>query len=104
MTILDERILEYIDSMGWVSPRILACERGFPETTGLIRDRCKRLHYTGFIEPFHGEMYDITIEGKLYLEGEIDARHQPYPKASAVFQRWDFPAGWSSGPVRIQDP
>ncbi|ELZ22390.1 hypothetical protein C475_17798 [Halosimplex carlsbadense 2-9-1] len=99
---LDERIMEYIDREGWVSPRLLARERGFPETEGVIRDRCKRLRYTGFIEPFHGEMYDITIEGQLYLDGEIDARHQPFPKASAVFGRWDFPPGWTPGPVRFR--
>jgi len=26
---------------------------------------------------FHGEMYEITQWGLLYLEGEIDAEHQP---------------------------
>jgi hypothetical protein len=97
---LDERILEHLEAKGWATPEMMTCRRWFPSYEGVISDRCKRLRYAGFIDPFHGEMYEITIEGKLYLDGEIDARHQPYPKASAVFKRWDFPPGWSPGPVK----
>ena len=97
---LDERIMEYIAEEDWATPETIAQDRRFPSYEGVISDRCKRLHYVGFIEPFHGEMYDLTTEGLLYLDGEIDARHQPYPKACAVFKRWDFPPGWSPGPGR----
>lgn len=96
MVQLDERILEHLEGEGWSTPRIMAKEHGFGASEGRIRDRCDRLHYVGFIEPIHGEMYDITVEGRLFLRGEIDARHQPIPKASAVFKRWSFPARWSS--------
>ena len=99
---LDERILEYVESQGWAMPSMLARERQFPEYEGVISDRCKRLHYCGFLDPIHGEMYDITAEGRLYLQGEIDAAHQPYAKASAVFERWDFPPGWDPGPIRFK--
>jgi len=93
---LDERILEHLERKGWATPRMMARERGFPSYEGVISDRCKRLHYVGFIDPFHDEMYELTAGGQLYLDGEIDARHQPYPKASAVFERWDFPTRWES--------
>lgn len=99
---LDERILEHLESSGWATPKMMARTRGFPEYRGVISDRCKRLHYVGFIEPFHREMYEITVEGRLYLKGELDARHQPYPKASAVFKRWSFPPGWNPGPRRLR--
>jgi hypothetical protein len=102
MVQLDERILEHIESEGWATPKILARERGFPQSEGRITDRCKRLHYCGFLDPHHGEMYDITVEGRLYLKGDLDARHQPTPKASAVFERWSFPADWSPGPVKFR--
>jgi len=102
MVQLDEQILEYIGNGGWATPKMMAQNPGFPSYEGVLSDRCKRLHYAGLIEPFHGEMYDITIEGQLYLDGEIDARHQPFPKASAVFGRWDFPPGWTAGPVKFR--
>jgi len=102
MVQLDERILEHIESEGWATPKTLARERGFPQSEGRITDRRKRLHYCGFLDPHHGEMYDITVEGRLYLSGDLDARHQPTPKASAVFERWSFPADWTPGPVRFR--
>lgn len=97
---LDERILEQIENDGWTTPGMLARKSDFPTYRGAISDRCKRLHYVGFIEPFHAEMYDLTVEGRLYLKGDLDARHQPIPKASAVHKRWSFPPGWQTGPVR----
>jgi len=96
---LDERILEYIESEGFVTPKMLARESDFPEYRGILSDRCKRLQYAGFIHPFADEMYEITVEGRLYLKGDLDAAHQPYPKASAVHKRWSFPAGWQPGPI-----
>jgi hypothetical protein len=97
---LDEKILAHIEREGWSTPRLMAQEPGFPSYKGVISDRCKLLRYAGFIDPIHGEMYDITVEGRLYLDGEIDARHQPYPKASAVFERWSFPPSWTVAPRR----
>lgn len=95
---LDERVLEHIEKQGWMTPKMMAQKRGFPEYRGVIGDRYKRLHYAGFIEPLSedSEMYGLTVEGRLYLKGDLDARHQPTPKASAVFKRWSFPAGWSN--------
>ncbi|WP_336001466.1 hypothetical protein [Halorientalis halophila] len=96
---LDERILEHIEEQGWSTPKMMARKRGFPEYLGVISDRCKRLYYVGFMEPLVEDsgMYDITVEGRLYLKGEIDARHQPTPIASAVHKTWSFPPGWSPG-------
>ena len=76
---VDERILEFLDSVGWATPRIMAKERGFESGEGRIQERCERLVYAGLVSPMHGEMYEITQWGVLYLQGEIDAEHQPIP-------------------------
>lgn len=76
---VDERILEYLDETGWATPGLLARERGFAASEGRIRERCERLVYAGFVAPLHGDTYEITRWGQLYLRGEVDARHQPTP-------------------------
>jgi hypothetical protein len=81
---VDERILEFLDSTGWATPRIMAREQGFEASEGRIRERCKRLQYAGFVVPLHGETYEITRWGILYLDGEIDAEHQLTPTVDSV--------------------
>lgn len=76
---VDERILEHLADSGWSTPGIMERERGFDLSAGRIRERCERLVYAGFVAPLHGEMYEITQWGSLYLDGELDAEHQPTP-------------------------
>ncbi|WP_240452037.1 hypothetical protein [Halostella salina] len=95
MLALDERILEQIEADGWTTPGLLSKDPKFPEYEGVISDRCKRLHYAELLDPIHNEMYEITVEGRLYLKGELDARHRPRPTASAVHERWSFPSSWT---------
>lgn len=83
---LDERILEYLDEEGWATPRILTRKRAFTASEGRIAERCELLVYAGFVAPVHGEMYDITRWGQLYLDGEVDARHQPTPTKERVLR------------------
>lgn len=92
---LDERIMEFLLANGWASPQILESERGFSASEGRIRERCMCLHYAGFIEPIHRDMYDLTSEGILYLKGDIDAEHYPEPTPSKVFKdRFATPSDW----------
>jgi hypothetical protein len=86
---VDERILEFLDSVGWASPRIMAKERGFESGEGRIRERCERLLYAGLVSRMHSDMYEITRWGVLYLEGEIDAEHQPKPTVDRVLRNSD---------------
>ncbi len=102
MVQLDERILEKIASEGWSTPTIMEKSIEFSATKGHIRNRCKRLQYAGLIAPIHGEMYELTGEGRRYLNGDLNARHLPYPNAAAVFKRWSFPPGWNPGPRRLR--
>jgi len=76
---IDERILEFLYDDGWASPSILAREAGIEASKGRVSDRCHRLEYAGFVASVHGDMYEITRWGQLYLEGEVDAEHQPTP-------------------------
>ena len=83
---VDERILEYLDDEGWATPSIMAAERGFSASEGRIADRCEMLVYAGFAAPMHAETYEITQWGLLYLNGEVDARHQPTPTVDRVLR------------------
>jgi len=76
---IDERILEFLCDDGWATPSLLAREAGIEAGEGRISDRCERLVYAGFVAPVHGDMYEITRWGQLYLKGEVDAEHQPTP-------------------------
>jgi len=83
---LDERILEHLDSNGWATPTTMADEKGFVASPGHIWERCQMLHYVGFIAPMYGDMYEIALDGMLYLNGEIDAEHRPRPTVDRVLR------------------
>ncbi len=74
---VDEKILEYMRSEGWASPSVLARERSIVASEGRIRDRCDRLVYAELAAPLSASVYDITMDGLLYIRGELDARHKP---------------------------
>lgn len=77
---IDERILEYIDAEGWVTPRILASRPRFRHASlDRLRERLEWLVYAGLLAPISGYMVDITTEGARYLDGDLDARDQPRP-------------------------
>lgn len=83
---VDERILEYLDSEGWGTPTMMAESREFSSSAGRIEERCKMLHYAGLIAPIHDEMYELTTDGQLYLQEEIDARYRPWPTVDRVLR------------------
>lgn len=76
---LDEQILDYLHENGMASPSILASERTIVVSEARIQDRCKRLTYAELIAPIAGSLYEITMDGTLYLRGELDASHKPRP-------------------------
>lgn len=81
---VDDRILEHIAEDGWSTPSVMASRPEFDATEGILSDRCKMLTYAGFLAPIHGRTYELTTWGQLYLDGEIDAEHQPRPEARAI--------------------
>jgi len=44
------------------------------------------LYYIRFIEPIYNDMYDLTTDGILYLQGKIDADHRPRPTVERVLR------------------
>jgi hypothetical protein len=97
MNQIDERILEYLNAEGWGTPSVMARSRAFSVSEGCIRERCQRLEYVGFVESITSDMYDITMDGILYLRGQIDARNRPTPTAGRVFQdRHPSPPKWTT--------
>ena len=84
MVQLDDRILERLDEDGWSSPSVLAADSEFDASEDRIRERCLCLADAELIAPIARRMYDITQWGQLYLEGELDAEHQPTPTVHRV--------------------
>lgn len=79
---LDERILEHIRDEGWSSPSVMATHHLFNYASeARIRERCRALSYADLLAPISGDMVELTTWGQLYLEGELDAEHQPRPPA-----------------------
>lgn len=83
---LDERILEHLDSHGWATPRMMTRKSRFTASEGHIQERCHMLHYAGLVGLLHGEMYELSLDGMLYLQGKIDARHRPRPTVDRVLR------------------
>jgi len=83
---LDERILEYVESEGWATPRIMAKDSRFSASRGHIYERCRMLHYIQFVVPIYGDAYELTTDGKQYLDGQIDARYRPWPTVDRVLR------------------
>lgn len=77
---VDDRILEYVEAEGWATPSILASRPEFQHASeARIRERFEWLVHAGLLAPISGDMVDITSEGRMYLEGELHAGHQPRP-------------------------
>jgi len=83
---LDERILEYIDRAGMATPRMMARDRAFTASSGHIWERCQMLYCIRFVEPIYNDMYDLTTDGMLYLQGQIEADNRLKPSAERVLR------------------
>lgn len=84
MCILDERILELVDKLEPVTTDLLCQELKITASRRQIRDRCKVLADAGLLEPFFdkpsADLWELSIWGMLYLNGEIDANlRRPIP-------------------------
>jgi len=84
----DERILEYLDREGWATPEHLSRQVFTDEhvSPDHVRERLQMLRYAGFVEEVWGDAYEITLEGMRYLEGDLDANHQPTPDVRRVLR------------------
>lgn len=74
----DERILEYLGNHGLSSPSLVAREQFSRVSPAHVRERLRLLAYAGLVDSVAGS-YELTAEGREYLNGELDARHRPTP-------------------------
>ncbi|WP_240936938.1 winged helix-turn-helix domain-containing protein [Halomicrobium mukohataei] len=58
----------------------------FTASPGHIWERCQMLYYIRFVEPIYNDMYDLTTDGMLYLQGQIDADNRPKPPVERVLR------------------
>jgi len=82
MKLIDDRILETLNSKQWSTPYLLASDidRG---SAGYVRERCELLRRAGFLERELHNHYEISQWGALYLDGEVSAkarRPDPAPR------------------------
>lgn len=76
---LDDRLLELLREEGWSSPSIAASRPSLHASRARCRERFRWLTYAGLAAPFADDCYELTTWGQLYLEGDLDAAHQPRP-------------------------
>jgi len=84
---IDDRILEHMDDEPWSSPSVMASLTEFSASRARLAERCRLLADAGLIAPVTSETYEITTWGMRYLDGEIDAQHQPRPSLSRQSHR-----------------
>ena len=85
MTIVDDRILEYIDEHEHGSPTEMKREGPVRYSRGYISERCQKLADHGLLKPVGNGVYTITERGEKYLDGELDThvdRPDSGPEAS----------------------
>lgn len=73
----NERILEYLDGESYAVPEEIVAVKNIEANPARIRERLRWLASTDFVHFVRGEgsdVVEITTDGKLYLEGEIDSR------------------------------
>lgn len=78
---LSERILEILQANGPSGPEFISNTLGMNASRRRVREQCLMLADAELVEPMTDdwEMFELTEEGIRYLEGDLDARHQPTP-------------------------
>ena len=72
MSIVDDRVLEYIREHGHGSPTEMKKEGPIRYSRQYIAKRCRELADHGLLKPVGNGVYVITERGEQYLDGEID--------------------------------
>lgn len=72
MTLVDDRILEYIDENEVGSPTKMQREARLRFTPEYVAKRCRVLAEYGLLRPLGNGVYSITKDGERYLDGDLD--------------------------------
>ena len=83
----DDRILEFLREEGLATHRLISREVFESISPGTVAERLSMLEYAGLVCCGPGwESYELTEEGQMYLDGDLDARHQPTPTVDRVLR------------------
>jgi len=72
MTIVDDRVLEYIEERGSGSPKEMKEKGRIRYSTQYIGERCRELAERDLLTHLGNAVYVITEDGERYLDGELD--------------------------------
>jgi hypothetical protein len=82
----DDRILEFLESEGMATAKLVTREVFQSISVGHVRERLSYLEYAGLVFRVGIESYELTGAGQKYLCGEIDADHLPRPTCTSVMR------------------
>lgn len=74
MTIVDDRVLEFIQDAGHGAPKEMKEKGPIPYSRGYITTRCHELAEHGLLQNVGNGVYTITDRGERYLAGELSTR------------------------------
>ena len=78
MTLLDDRILEYLNENEAASPTEMKKGGPIKFSRAYIGRRCKKLKDNGLIREISDATYVITDDGEAYLDGRLDTQEWRY--------------------------
>jgi len=78
MTLVDDRVLEYIAENGSGSPNEMKNEGPIQYSRVYIHERCKKLVEEGLLNHLGNGIYTITDDGEKYLSGDLDTQNWIY--------------------------
>ena len=78
MTLVDDRILEYLRENETGSPKKMKDEGPIRYSDAYIGRRCKRLAEEGLVRHLGNAVYTITDDGEAYLDGRLDTENWRY--------------------------
>lgn len=78
MTLVDDRVLEYIREHGSGSPTEMKREGPIRYSSAYISRRCLKLAEEGLLKSLGRGVYVITEDGEAYLDGKLDTHTWEY--------------------------
>jgi hypothetical protein len=86
MCLTDERLLEVLIEIGPATVSSILAHESVRAPRSVVRDRLYALAHAELVAPVGrvGERrnWELTTEGVRYLQGDLDAEHQPHPRRS----------------------
>lgn len=75
MTLVDDRVLEYIREHGSGAPTQMKKDGPIHYSRQYVDKRCRKLADEGLLRHLGNGVYVLTDEGEAYLDGELDTQN-----------------------------